>query len=191
MTRATNARIAGFTFLAYIAAGITSMVLFGRAAAGEGVAAKLAGIAAHAGAAVALLDPRPVPAAEREVPLPGRVPEGGRGLARQLAERGELRGVRRGGGLAQLRGAFRRQDQVVPAGDRVDEDGPGANFDRLYAEVPDDNRIGDVNNGWAAANTTLFHERSGMAARGGGGEQHRFDAGGHAQRRRAADLPVE
>ena len=37
------------------------------------------------------------------------------------------------------------------------------------AEVHDDNRIGDVNNGWAAANTTLFHERSGMGARGGGG----------------------
>ena len=36
------------------------------------------------------------------------------------------------------------------------------------AEVHDDNRIGDVNNGWAAANTTLFHERSGMGARGGG-----------------------
>ncbi|RPJ81100.1 MAG: DUF4386 domain-containing protein [Acidobacteria bacterium] len=48
MTRATNARIAGFTFLAYIAAGITSMVRFRRAASGEGVAAKLAGIAAHA-----------------------------------------------------------------------------------------------------------------------------------------------
>ena len=37
------------------------------------------------------------------------------------------------------------------------------------AEVSDENRIGDVNNGWAAANTTLFHERSGMGARGGGG----------------------
>jgi alkylation response protein AidB-like acyl-CoA dehydrogenase len=37
------------------------------------------------------------------------------------------------------------------------------------AEVPDANRIGDVNNGWAAANTTLFHERSGMGARSGGG----------------------
>ncbi|MDQ3107497.1 MAG: acyl-CoA dehydrogenase family protein [Actinomycetota bacterium] len=37
------------------------------------------------------------------------------------------------------------------------------------AEVPDDNRIGDVHNGWAAANTTLLHERSGMGARGGGG----------------------
>ena len=48
MTRTTNARIAGFTFLAYIAAGITSMLLFRRATSGEGVAAKLAGIAAHA-----------------------------------------------------------------------------------------------------------------------------------------------
>jgi hypothetical protein len=47
MTRATNARIAGFTFLSYIAAGITSMVLFRRAAVGDTVAAKLAGIAAH------------------------------------------------------------------------------------------------------------------------------------------------
>src|SRR4051794_5276982 len=36
------------------------------------------------------------------------------------------------------------------------------------AEVPDANRIGDVNNGWAAANTTLLHERSGMGARGAG-----------------------
>ena len=35
------------TFLAYIAAGITSMVVFGRAKSGEGVAAKLAGIAQH------------------------------------------------------------------------------------------------------------------------------------------------
>ena len=47
MTRAMNARIAGFTFLAYIAAGITSMVLFRRATGGEGVAAKLEAIAAH------------------------------------------------------------------------------------------------------------------------------------------------
>src|SRR5690606_34518564 len=37
------------------------------------------------------------------------------------------------------------------------------------AEVPDENRIGDVNNGWAATNTTLLHERSGMGAGGGGG----------------------
>ena len=48
MTRTTNARIAGFTFLVYIAAGITSMVLFGRATSGEGVAAQLASIAQHA-----------------------------------------------------------------------------------------------------------------------------------------------
>ena len=48
MTRTTNARIAGFTFLFYIAAGISSVVLFGRATSGEGVAAKLAGIAQHA-----------------------------------------------------------------------------------------------------------------------------------------------
>ncbi|MEK6574880.1 MAG: DUF4386 domain-containing protein [Chloroflexota bacterium] len=48
MSRTTNARIAGFTFLFYIAAGITSMLLFGRATSGEGIAAKLAGIAQHA-----------------------------------------------------------------------------------------------------------------------------------------------
>lgn len=48
MTRDTNARIAGVTFLVYIAAGITSMVVFGRATSGEGVAAQLAGIAQHA-----------------------------------------------------------------------------------------------------------------------------------------------
>ena len=48
MTRTTNARITGFTFLFYIAAGISSMVLFGRATSGEGIAAKLASIAEHA-----------------------------------------------------------------------------------------------------------------------------------------------
>ena len=48
MTRTTNARIAGFTFLFYIAAGITSMVLFARATTGEGIAAQFAGIAHHA-----------------------------------------------------------------------------------------------------------------------------------------------
>ena len=35
------------------------------------------------------------------------------------------------------------------------------------AVVPDDARIGEVNNGWAVANTTLLHERSGMGAGGG------------------------
>src|SRR5512132_863676 len=47
MTRSTNARIAGFTFLFYIAAGILSMIVFARAAGGEGIAAKLASIAQH------------------------------------------------------------------------------------------------------------------------------------------------
>ena len=50
MTVATNARIAGFTFLFYIVAGVASMVLFGRAAAGVDVAEKLAAIAQHASA---------------------------------------------------------------------------------------------------------------------------------------------
>jgi Domain of unknown function (DUF4386) len=48
MTRTTNARIAGFTFLFYIAAGIASLALFGQATSEEGIAAKLAGIAQHA-----------------------------------------------------------------------------------------------------------------------------------------------
>lgn len=48
MTRTTNARIAGFTFLFYIAVGITSLVLFGQATGAEGIAAKLTGIAQHA-----------------------------------------------------------------------------------------------------------------------------------------------
>jgi len=48
MTRTTNARIAGFTFLFYIAVGITSAVLMGRASGGDGVEAKLGSIAQHA-----------------------------------------------------------------------------------------------------------------------------------------------
>ncbi|MDQ6689317.1 MAG: DUF4386 domain-containing protein [Gemmatimonadota bacterium] len=47
MTRATNSRIAGLTFLFYIAAGVLSTVLFGRAAGGDGIAERLAGIAQH------------------------------------------------------------------------------------------------------------------------------------------------
>jgi hypothetical protein len=47
MTLTANTRIAGFTFLFYIAAGVTSLVLFGRATSGEGITAKLAGIAAQ------------------------------------------------------------------------------------------------------------------------------------------------
>ena len=48
MTRRTNSRLAGFTFLFYIAAGILSLVLFGQATGGEAIAAKLAGISQHA-----------------------------------------------------------------------------------------------------------------------------------------------
>lgn len=48
MTRTTNARLAGFTLLFYIAVGVTQMVLFGGATAGEGTAAKLANMAQHA-----------------------------------------------------------------------------------------------------------------------------------------------
>ena len=48
MTRRTNARLAGFTFLFYIATGIPAMMLFGRATSGEGTAAKLASVAGHA-----------------------------------------------------------------------------------------------------------------------------------------------
>ena len=48
MTRRTNARLAGFTFLFYIAAGVAAMVLFGRATGTDGTAAKLARIAEHA-----------------------------------------------------------------------------------------------------------------------------------------------
>lgn len=48
MTRTTNARIAGFTFLFYIAVGISGLILSSRASAGEGVAAKLAAMAQHA-----------------------------------------------------------------------------------------------------------------------------------------------
>ena len=48
MTRTTNARIAGFTFLFYIAVALTGMVLSNRAAGAGGTAAKLASIAGHA-----------------------------------------------------------------------------------------------------------------------------------------------
>ncbi len=48
MTRATNARLAGFTFLIYIAAGITSMALTAGATTGTGVASQLGSIAQHA-----------------------------------------------------------------------------------------------------------------------------------------------
>jgi hypothetical protein len=49
MTRTTNARLAGFVFLFYIANGIASLVLFNHATSGAvGTAATLASIAQHA-----------------------------------------------------------------------------------------------------------------------------------------------
>jgi len=48
MTTRTNSRIAGFTFLYYIASGLTTMVMFGRATRGADIAAKLLSVAQHA-----------------------------------------------------------------------------------------------------------------------------------------------
>lgn len=48
MTRKTSARLAGFAYLFYIAVALPGTLLFNRAAGGEGIAAKLAGIAQHA-----------------------------------------------------------------------------------------------------------------------------------------------
>jgi hypothetical protein len=47
MTRATNARIAGFTFLFYIVVAFPSLMLMSRAISAEGTAAQLAPIAEH------------------------------------------------------------------------------------------------------------------------------------------------
>lgn len=47
MTRTTNARIAGYAFLIYIAGGITSMIMFRRAAGGDNIAARLDSLAQH------------------------------------------------------------------------------------------------------------------------------------------------
>jgi hypothetical protein len=48
MTQRANARIAGLAFLIYIAAAFPTMIVFGKAAAGDDVTAQLAGIARHA-----------------------------------------------------------------------------------------------------------------------------------------------
>ena len=48
MTRRTNGTVAGIAFLVYIAAAMSGLILSSRAASGEGTAAKLASIAAHA-----------------------------------------------------------------------------------------------------------------------------------------------
>ncbi|HMG72658.1 MAG TPA: DUF4386 domain-containing protein [Pyrinomonadaceae bacterium] len=48
MTRKTNARLAGFMFLFYIATGITGLALSNQVASGNGTAAQLAAMAQHA-----------------------------------------------------------------------------------------------------------------------------------------------
>ncbi len=48
MTRTTNARIAGFTFLFYIVVGVAGIILFNPVESADGTAAKLASIAEHA-----------------------------------------------------------------------------------------------------------------------------------------------
>jgi len=47
MKRRTNARIAGYAFIYYIAAGILTMILSAQTSSGTGIAAKLAGMAEH------------------------------------------------------------------------------------------------------------------------------------------------
>ena len=47
MTRRTNARIAGFTYLLYIAVAFPAMVLFDKATRGDNIASQLATIARH------------------------------------------------------------------------------------------------------------------------------------------------
>jgi hypothetical protein len=47
MTRTTNARLAGFMFLFYIATGVVGMILFNQASSGDSTTARLASIAAH------------------------------------------------------------------------------------------------------------------------------------------------
>ncbi|HEV8398755.1 MAG TPA: DUF4386 domain-containing protein [Gemmatimonadales bacterium] len=49
MTRTTNARLAGFAFLFYIAVGVPAMILMSRATNGDGIVAKLASVAQHVG----------------------------------------------------------------------------------------------------------------------------------------------
>ncbi|MET0144464.1 MAG: acyl-CoA dehydrogenase family protein, partial [Ilumatobacteraceae bacterium] len=47
----------------------------------------------------------------------------------------------------------------------------GANFNEVFlteVRVPDDHRLGDVNNGWNVALTTLMNERAAIGAGGGG-----------------------
>jgi len=53
----------------------------------------------------------------------------------------------------------------------------GASFNEVFfteVRVPDDHRLGDVNNGWNVALTTLMNERAAIGAGGGGGGMNLF-----------------
>jgi alkylation response protein AidB-like acyl-CoA dehydrogenase len=53
----------------------------------------------------------------------------------------------------------------------------GASFNEVFfteVRVPDDHRLGDVNNGWNVALTTLMNERAAIGAGGGGGGVNMF-----------------
>ena len=55
----------------------------------------------------------------------------------------------------------------------------GASFNEVFfneVRVPDDHRLGDVNQGWTVALTTLMNERASIGAGGGGGSGGRHDA---------------
>lgn len=49
MTRTSSARLAGLTYLLYIAVALPGAILMGRATRGEGIAAQLASVGAHSG----------------------------------------------------------------------------------------------------------------------------------------------
>ena len=54
----------------------------------------------------------------------------------------------------------------------------GASFNEVFftdVRVPDDHRLGDVNDGWSVALTTLMNERAAIGAGGGGDERRRRD----------------
>ncbi len=67
----------------------------------------------------------------------------------------------------------------------------GASFNEVFfneVRVPDDHRLGDVNQGWSVALTSLLNERASIGAGGGGGGMGLADATRLAQLLRHFDL---
>src|ERR1051325_7286839 len=98
MTRTMNSRIAGFTFLLFIAAGVTGMVLSSQATGGEGIAAQLATIARHATDVRITCPPGGGPSrASRTKPgamgYAGAQPEVARSEERRVGKEGRCRGA--------------------------------------------------------------------------------------------------